>query len=111
MTNPKTITRLSSHTYELPAYQITENGAENMPGKFVIKLCKGSKDNPSEGHPGFFTESLIQLCADHLESVNQGGLENVYTTAAVAHLKAALEILDERVKDREARGVFQTYQK
>ena len=109
MTNPKTITRLSSHTYELPAYHITENGAENMPGKFVIKLCKGNKQSP--GHGGFFTESLIQLCADHLESVNVGHLENPYTTAAVAHLKAALEILDERIKDREARGVLQTYRK
>ena len=111
MTNPKTITRLSSHTYELPAYHITENGAENMPGKFVIKLCKGNKQNPDEGHGGFFAESLIQLCADHLESVNVGHLENDYTTAAVAHLKTALEILDERVKDREARGVLQTYNK
>lgn len=107
----KSIKRLSSHTYELPCYQITENGAENMPGKFVIKLCKGSKLEPENGHPGFFTESLIQLCADHLDSVNQGRLENVYTTAAVAHLKSALEILDERVKDREKRGVLQTYQK
>ena len=38
-------------------------------------------------------------------------LQNDYTTAAVAHLKTALEILDERIKDREARGVLQTYQK
>jgi hypothetical protein len=108
MINPKTITRLSSHVYELPAYQITENGAESI-DPVVIQFCKGSKLEPV--HPGFFTESLIQLCADHLESVNQGHLQNDYTTAAVAHLKTALEILDERVKDREKRGVFQTYQK
>jgi hypothetical protein len=108
MTNPKTITRLSSHTYELPAYVITENGAEDA-GVHPIYFCKGSKDNP--GQIGLFTESMIQVLIDHLESVNQGSLENVYTTAAVAHLKASLEILDERIKDREARGVLQTYQK
>lgn len=110
MKNPKTITRLSSHTYELPVYMVTENGVINS-AVDVVKFCKGSKDSPSKGHPGLFTESLIQLCADHLESVNVGHLENDYTTAAIAHLKTALEILDERTKDREARGVLQTYQK
>lgn len=106
----KQITRVSSHAYELPVYKIAENGSEDD-GVMQIYFCKGSKLEPENGQPGFFTESLIQLCADHLESVNQGDLENPYTTAAVAHLKAALEILDERVKDREKRGVFQTYQK
>lgn len=108
MTNPKIIARLSSHVYELPRYHITANGAEDFRSE-IIAFCKGSKDVP--GHPGFFTETLIQLCADHLESVNVGHLENTYTTAAVAHLKTALEILDERVKDRESRGVLQTYNK
>ncbi len=110
MTNPKTITRLSSHTYELPVYKITENGAEDA-GIAEIDFCKGDKSRPDEGQEGVFTESLIQLCADHLESVNVGHLENPYTTAAVAHLKTALEILGERTKDREKRGVLQTYQK
>lgn len=106
----KTITRLNSHTYEIPIYKITENGAEDA-GIVEIDFCKGSKLEPEKGQEGVFTESLIQLCADHLESVNIGDLENPYTTAAVAHLKTALEILDERVKDRESRGVLQTYQK
>ncbi len=106
----KQITRLSSHTYELPVYKITENGAEDA-GKELVLFCKGSKENPDERQTGFFTESLIQLCVEYLESVNQGHLQNDYTTAAVAHLKIALEILDERVKDREKRGVLQTYQK
>ena len=110
MINPKQVTRLSSHTYELPVYAIGSNGALDF-GTSHIVFCKGNKQNPDEGHSGFFTESLIQLCADHLESVNVGHLENLYTTAAVAHLKTAFEILDERVKDREKRGVLQTYQK
>ncbi len=104
----KTITRLSSHTYELPFFEVSEDGLK-LAGHTVISFCKGSKDAPV--HPGFFSETLIQLCADHLESVNVGHLENPYTTAVVAHLKAALEILDERIKDREARGVLQTYRK
>ena len=47
----------------------------------------------------------------HLDGVNQGDLENPYTTQAIEHLRAALWNLDERIKDRQARGVFQTYQK
>ena len=106
--NPKQITRLSSHTYELPTYYISEDGAQGFKSK-VIAFCKGSKDNI--GHPGFFTETLIELCKIHLESVNQGDLENPYTAQAIEHLRAALWNLDERIKDRQARGVFQTYQK
>ena len=107
MTNPKTITRLSSHTYELPVFKITENGLEPIE-PVVIKFCKGSKDAPV--HSGLITETLIQLLVDHLESVNEV-VPSDYTTRMIEHLKSALEIADERIKDRQARGVFQTYQK
>jgi hypothetical protein len=107
MVNPKTITRLSSHTYELPVFQVTQNGLEAIE-PVVIQFCKGSKDAPV--HPGFITESLIQLCVEHLESVNDV-VPSDHTTAMIAHLRIALEIADERIKDREARGVLQTYQK
>lgn len=105
--NPKQITRLSSHTYELPCYRVTENGLEEVAPQ-IIQFCKGSKDSPV--HPGFITETLIQLCIEHLESVNQIVPSN-HTTGMIAHLRTALEIADERIKDREARGVLQTYQK
>lgn len=104
----KQITRLSSHTYELPTYYISEDGAKDFETK-VVAFCMGSKD--SVGHPGFFTETLIELCKIHLESVNQGELENPYTTQAIDHLEEALWFTQERIKDRQARGVFQTYQK
>lgn len=110
MTDPKNITRLSSHTYELPVFRITENGAE-VACIQPIYFCKGSKDNPEEGQIGIFTESLIEVCKMHLESVNRGDLENPFTIQAIEHLQAALWNLQERQKDRQARGVFQTYQK
>ena len=103
----KTITRLSSHTYELPFFEVTEDGLK-LAGHTVISFCKGSKDAPV--HPGFITETLIQLCVDHLESVNEI-VPSDHTTGMIAHLRTALEIADERIKDREARGVLQTYQK
>lgn len=108
MTDPKNINRLSSHTYELPIYHVCENGLEEVNSQ-IIQFCKGSKDIP--GHPGFITDSLIEVCKMYLESVNQGDLENKFTTEAIKHLQAALWNLQERQKDRQARGVAQTYQK
>ena len=106
--NPKQITRLSSHTYELPVFKITENGAE-VAETVIVQFCKGAKNQ--EGQVGFFTETLIELCKTHLESVNQGDLKNPYTTATVRQLEDALWFIQERINDRQARGVFQTYQK
>lgn len=110
MTDPKKITRLSSHTYELPVFRITETGAE-FAETVIVQFCKGDKSRPKEGQVGFFTESLIELCKMHFESVNQGDLKNPYTTAAVRQLEDALWFIQERINDRQARGVFQTYQK
>jgi len=103
----KKITRLSSHTYELPVFEVGMTGLRYH-GSQEITFCKGSKDAPV--HPGFITETLIQLCVEHLESVNQI-VPSDHTTGVIAHLKTALEILDERTKDREVRGVLQTYSK
>ena len=108
MKDPKNIIRLSSHTYELPCFEVGMSGLRYHSSQ-GISFCKGSKDTPV--HPGFITESLIQLCKMHLESVNQGELENKFTTTAIEHLQAALWNLEERQKDRQDRGVAQTYQK
>lgn len=107
MIDPKNINRLSSHTYELPQFKVTKNGLEPIE-PIIIQFCKGSKDAPV--HPGFITETLIQLLVEHLESVNEI-VPSDHTTGMIAHLKTALEIADERIKDREKRGVLQTYQK
>lgn len=106
----KQITRLSSHTYELPTFKITESGAE-VAETVIVQFCKGDKSRPEEGQVGFFTEYLIELCKIHLESVNQGDLKNPYTDSAISDLTSALDWLSQRQKDREARGVLQTYQK
>lgn len=107
MIDQKQITRLSSHTYKLPVFKVGRDGLIHTSFE-TIQFCKGSKDAPV--HPGFITETLIQLCVDHLESVNEI-VPSDYTTGMITHLKTALEIADERIKDREKRGVLQTYQK
>lgn len=103
----KQITRVSSHAYEIPVFEVSKEGLVQV-GTDTVQFCKGSKDTPV--HPGFITETLIKVLVDHLESVNEV-VPSDYTTAMIAHLRIALEIADERIKDREARGVLQTYQK
>ena len=103
----KTITRLSSYAYELPVFEVGKEGLVQV-GTETIQFCKGSKDAPV--HPGFITETLIQLLVDHLESVNEI-VPSDYTVGMIAHLKTVLDIANEQIKDREARGVLQTYQK
>jgi hypothetical protein len=103
----KSITRVSSHVYELPVFKVGEEGLVQV-GYESIQFCKGSKSEPV--HPGFITETLIKVLVDHLESVNEV-VPSDYTTAMIAHLRTALEIADERIKDRETRGVLQTHQK
>ena len=103
----KQITRVSSHVYELPIFKVGKEGLIQV-GFEPIQFCKGSKDAPV--HPGFITETLIQVLVEHLESVNEI-VPSDYTTAMIAHLRTALDIADERIKDREKRGVLQTYQK
>jgi hypothetical protein len=103
----KQITRVGSHVYELPVFKVTENGLVQV-GSESIQFCKGSKNAPV--HSGFITETLIKVLVDHLESVNQI-VPSDHTTGMIAHLRTALEIADERIKDREARGVLQTYNK
>lgn len=104
----KTITRVSSHIYELPVFHVTENGLEQIDSE-SIQFCKGSRRVPD--HQGFITETLLELCRVHLESVNQGELENKFTTEAIEHIRLALWNLEERQKDRIKRDVAQTYEK
>jgi hypothetical protein len=111
MQNPKEIKRGSSHTYFLPVYAITDSGIEDVDYS-IIRFARGSKtDSEIERQDGFFTESLIQLCKEHLESVNVGDLSTRETSLAITKLQEALFWLDARKQDRELRKVLGTYNK
>lgn len=105
--NVKVAQQVDSHTYVIPKFSL--NPSFDLHSNVVIQFLKGEVGK--EVHPGFVTETIINLCKVHLESVNQGELENLYTTSAINSLKEALWFLNERVEDRKRRGVFQTYQK
>ena len=111
MINPKLIVKLDNWTYQVPTYKITDEGIQDGKG-IKIRLCRGNKaDATAPRQEGMFTESLITLITQYLESVNQGELKNLHTEVALKHLHQALAALDARAEERKNRGVQATYQK
>ena len=98
-------------TYKIPTYKVTENGIEDGEG-IEIKFCKGNKENPDTlRQEGIFTETLLQVGLQYLQSVNVGELASRDTSLAITHLEDALFRIGKRAEDRKLRGVQATYNK
>lgn len=99
---------MSLVSLEVPTYVLGEDGMKDGEGT-TIKFCKGTKETPVEHRQeGVFTESLIQASLEYLQDVNTGSLQNLDTTEAIQHLKAALGCLDRRQQKRINNGVLYT---
>lgn len=59
---------------------------------------------------GAFVEDIIRAAADRLEFYQAGKFACEENAQALSHLREALQILEARTKDREARGVEGTHQ-
>lgn len=96
----------------LPTYKLDKEGMDDVmkDGKgIIINFCKGTKETPlAERQEGVFTESLIQASIEYLQDVNTGTLQNIDTTEAIQHLKAALGCLDRRKQKRTDNGTLYT---
>lgn len=112
MKNPKLLEPIvPGCSYQVPTYVVTNQGIEDGKGA-VINFCKGDKSNPEIfRQEGFFTETLIQVAKEYLESVNKGELATRETAMAITKLDETLMWLDKRRQDRELRGVLSTYKK
>jgi hypothetical protein len=98
-------------TYNVPTYKVTENGIEDGTGAYIF-LCKGNKDDDKVfRQEGMFTETLLQVALEYLQSVNVGELASRDTSIAITHIEDALLRLGKRAEDRKIRGVQSTYQK
>lgn len=113
---PNGFLTLNPHHYILRQYKIGE-GLEETDNHLEIKLVRGSKidkenvENNVEKQEGVLTEQLLKVCENYLTSVNVGDLENHNTKLAINHIRQAQERLNKRRKDRDTRGVGQTYKK
>ena len=61
------------------------------------------------GVNGITNEVLLAIVIDRLEFFQKGKFANVYNGSALSHIVDALEILEQRTREREARGVEGTH--
>lgn len=60
---------------------------------------------------GAFVEGVIAAAIDRLEFYQRGRFVCVQNASALYHLKAALQLLEQRTAERETRGVEGTHQR
>ncbi len=112
MKNPKLLEAIVvGATYKLPTFKVTDEGLIDGEGA-ELKFCKGNKEDSSIlRQEGFFTETLIQVAKEYLESVNTGPLATRETSMVITKLDEALMWINKRAEDRKLRNVQGTYQK
>lgn len=60
---------------------------------------------------GAFVEDVLAACAARIEHYQDSEFHSLHNAVALGHIKAALEVLDERTKEREDREVEGTHQR
>lgn len=112
MKNPRILeTIIEGATYKIPTFKVTDNGIEDGEGIELV-FCKGNKEDASAlRQEGVFTETLVQVAKQYLESVNVGAMATRETSMVITKLDEALMWINKRAEDRKLRGVQGTYQK
>jgi len=112
MKNPRQVeTIVEGATYNVPTFVVTNEGIEDGGGTNIY-FCKGNKEDESFlRQEGVFTETLIQVAKQYLESVNVGPMSTRETSMVITKLDEALMWIQKRAEDRKLRGVQATYQK
>lgn len=112
MQNPKLIeTVIEGATYKVPTYKVTNDGIEDGSGIEIV-FCKGNKEDENIlRQEGLFTETLVQVAKQYLESVNVGPMATRDTSMVITKLDEALMWINKRAEDRKLRGVQATYKK
>lgn len=112
MNNPRNLETVKEGAiYNVPTFKVTNEGMTDGEG-ITINFCKGNKEDESVfRQEGLFSETLIQVVKQYLESVNVGELASRDTAMAITKLDEALLWIGKRASDRELRGVQGTYKK
>ena len=97
---------ISESFYRIPIYSLPEPGANLQMTVETVELpfLKGGEN----GHNGIITEDLLSALIDHLTKLNVGDLRNRETSVTITKLEEARMWLEERKRNRKARGVFGT---
>jgi len=110
MKNPKLIeTIIEGATYRVPTYKVTNDGIQDGNGIDIV-FCKGNRDSEQDlRQEGMFTETLLQVALQYLQSVNVGDMASRDTSLAITHIEDALFRIGKRAEDRKLRGVTASY--
>lgn len=80
---------------------------------FTITWQNGPLKRDGKGAPlptGAFVEDVLEACKGRLQHYQEGNFPCPENEVAIAQLVLALDALDQRTKDREARGVEGSHQ-
>ena len=87
-------------------------GGSSFGNGFAISWQHGPLGRgPNRREPnGAFVEDVILACVDRIQYYQANRFASAYNQKALEHLGAALDALDQRTKDREARAVEGTHE-
>ncbi len=102
----------SGSVYKLPTYKVVpEKGIERTARKQMISFVRGSKVvGETEVVPveGVVHEAVITMLIQDLNQKNEVNPDS-HTIAAIQHLAAARDILEDRQRERAQRKILGTY--
>jgi hypothetical protein len=90
-----------AHVYELPGYLKPDVNSQLL--HFVHKF--DGQEAGGTWSEGTTTEDVLNVLIDRLQTFQQGQWPCEENDFAITHLQAALEVMERRTADREARGV------
>lgn len=90
-----------------PAGGITQGRGFSIEWQNGPLAVDGVRREPS----GAFVEDVIAAAIGRIEYYQESRFHGIHNAVALGHLYAAAEVLAERTRDRESRGVEGTHQK
>ena len=99
----------SSHFYDANG---NPSGGQSYGTGFCIAWQHGPlvvNDGVRSEPNGCFVETVIAAAIDRLDHYQRSKFASPYNVQAMEHLQRALDVLDQRTKDRQSRGVEGTH--
>lgn len=87
-------------------------GGETLGIGFDIKWQEGplNVDGVRKQQNGAFVEDIIEAAIGRIEHYQDSRFHCIHNAVALGHLRAAAEVLSERTRDRQDRGVEGTHE-
>ncbi len=115
MSDKTIVEKVAEHQYKVPLYSVEEGkGIVLQEERLLIDFVRGSKidgENILPKQNGVLVEQLLEVCRQHLVSVNVGQLASRETSLAITSLEECMLRLSQRELNRKKANTLGTYQK